>query len=186
MIWKSSLRNSLRPLLHDDLLRGLSWPVYHWLPCPFFLLFCHLPSVQFSHSFLANSLQPDGLKHARLPYPSPAPGACSHSYPLSLWCYPIISSSDVPSPPAFNLPSIRVFSNVSVLRIAKVLELQPESSQWIFRFYFLQDGLVRSPFSPRHSQESSPTPQFKSINSSAVSFSCYLNANSTPSDSSKD
>ena len=33
-----------------------------------------------------------------------------------------------------------------------------------------QDGLVGSPCSPRHSQESSPTPQFKSINSSVLSF----------------
>ena len=32
------------------------------------------------------------------------------------------------------------------------------------------DGLVGSPCSPRDSQESSPTPQFKSINSSAVGF----------------
>ena len=34
----------------------------------------------------------------------------------------------------------------------------------------LQDGLVRSPCSPRDSQESSPTPQFKSINFSVLSF----------------
>ena len=34
----------------------------------------------------------------------------------------------------------------------------------------LQNGLVGSPCSPRDSQESSPTPQFKSINSSAFSF----------------
>ena len=34
----------------------------------------------------------------------------------------------------------------------------------------LQNGLVGSPCSPRDSQESSPTPQFKSINSSALSF----------------
>ena len=32
------------------------------------------------------------------------------------------------------------------------------------------DGLVGSPCSPRDSQESSPTPYFKSINSSALSF----------------
>ena len=32
------------------------------------------------------------------------------------------------------------------------------------------DRLVRSPYSPRDSQESSPTPQFKSINSSVLSF----------------
>ena len=35
---------------------------------------------------------------------------------------------------------------------------------------FLHNGLVGSPCSPRESQESSPTPQFKSINSSALSF----------------
>ena len=35
---------------------------------------------------------------------------------------------------------------------------------------FLYDGLVGSPCSPRDSQESSPTPQFKSINSSVLSF----------------
>ena len=34
----------------------------------------------------------------------------------------------------------------------------------------LQNGLVGTPCSPRDSQESSPTPQFKSINSSALSF----------------
>ena len=33
-----------------------------------------------------------------------------------------------------------------------------------------QDGLAESPCSPQDSQESSPTPQFKTINSSALSF----------------
>ena len=71
-------------------------------------------------------------------------------------------------------PSIRVFSNESVLciRWPKVLELHLEhqSFQRIFRTNFLYDGLVGSPCSLRDSQESSPTPQFKSINSSALSF----------------
>ena len=55
---------------------------------------------------------------------------------------------------------------------AKVLEfqLQHQSFKWIFRTDFLQDGLVGSPRSPRDSQESSPAPQFKSINSSVLSF----------------
>ena len=35
-------------------------------------------------------------KHARLPCPSPSPGACSNSCPLSQWCHPIISSSVIP------------------------------------------------------------------------------------------
>ena len=56
--------------------------------------------------------------------------------------------------------------------MAKLLELQLQyqSFQWNFRIDFLYDWLVLSPFSQRGSRESSPTPQFKSINSSALSF----------------
>ena len=53
-------------------------------------------SVQFTHSVMSDSLQPCGLQHARLPCPSPTPGACSNSCPLSQWCHPTISSSVVP------------------------------------------------------------------------------------------
>ena len=76
--------------------------------------------------------------------------------------------------PAFNLFQHQgLFKWVSSLyQVAKVLEFQPQhqSFQWIFRTDFLYDGLVGSPCSPRDSQESSPTPQFKSINSYALSF----------------
>ena len=42
---------------------------------------------------MSNSLTPHELQHARPPYPSPTPGACSNSCPLSQWCHPAISSS---------------------------------------------------------------------------------------------
>ena len=79
-----------------------------------------------------------------------------------------------PSPPAPN-PSQhqRLFQWVnSCHEVAKVLELQPQhhSFQRTPRADLLQNGLVGSPCSPRDSQESSPTPQFKNINSSALSF----------------
>ena len=56
--------------------------------------------------------------------------------------------------------------------MAKVLEFQFQhhSFQRNPRADLLQNGLVGSPCSPRDSQESSPTPQFKSINSSALSL----------------
>ena len=72
-------------------------------------------------------------------------------------------------------PSIRVFSNESVLRIRW-------PKYWSFSFNispsnehprlisFRMDWLDLPPCSPRDCQESSPTPQFKSINSSALSF----------------
>ena len=54
--------------------------------------------------------------------------------------------------------------------VSKVLEFQPQhqSFQWTSRTGLLKDGLDESPCSPRDSLESSPTPQFKSINSSAL------------------
>ena len=57
-------------------------------------------------------------------------------------------------------------------QVAKVLEfqLQHQSFQRTPRTYLLQNGLAGSPCSPGDSRESSPTPQFKSINSSALSF----------------
>ena len=42
---------------------------------------------------MPDSLQPHGQQDARLRSPSPSPGACSNSCPLSQWCYPTVSSS---------------------------------------------------------------------------------------------
>ena len=77
-----------------------------------------------------------------------------------------------PSPPAPN-PSLRVFSNESALRMKW-------PKYWSFSFSIIPSkehpGLISfrmdwlDPCSPRDSQESSPTPQFKSINSLALSF----------------
>ena len=71
-------------------------------------------------------------------------------------------------------PSIRIFSSESALPIRWPkywsFSFSIQSFQWIFRVDFLQDWLVWSPCCPSDSQESSPAPQFKSINSSALSF----------------
>ena len=79
-----------------------------------------------------------------------------------------------PSPPAFDLSQHQsLFKWVSSsYQVAKVLEfqLQHQSFQWTPRTDLPQDGLVGSPSSLRDSQESSPTPQFKSISSSVLSF----------------
>ena len=61
----------------------------------FLCLVCAKPclKVQFICSVGSDSLQPHGLQHARHPCPSPTPGACSNSCPLSQRCHPTISSS---------------------------------------------------------------------------------------------
>ena len=53
--------------------------------------------------------------YARLPCPSPSPGACSNSCPLSQWCHPTISSSAIPFYPQ-SFPA-SVFSSESALHI---------------------------------------------------------------------
>ena len=59
------------------------------------------PQYEFNRSVVSNSLLPQGLPHAKLPCPSPTPGVCSNSCPLSPWwpSHPLSS----PSPPAFHL-----------------------------------------------------------------------------------
>ena len=90
-------------------------------PLPTTLLpanFCAFSLVQFSCSVVSNSLLPCGLQHARPPCPSTTLRVYSNSCPLSRWCHPTISSSVIPFllPPSI-FPSIRVFSNESVLRV---------------------------------------------------------------------
>jgi len=84
--------------------------------------------------------------------------------------HPLLS----PSPSAPNLSQNQgLFKWVSTShQVAKVLEfqLQHQSFQWTSRTDLLQNRLVGSPCSLRDSQESSPTPQFKSTNSSVLSF----------------
>ena len=81
-------------------------------------------------------------------------------------CRPLLLLPPIP-------PSISLFQWVNSLHeVAKVLEfqLQHQSFQWIFRTDLLYNGLVGSPSSPRDSKDSSLTPQFKSTNSSPLSF----------------
>ena len=132
-------------------------------------------SDQISRSVVSNSLQPHESQHARPPCPSPTPGVHSDSRPSSQWCYPAISSSVIPfSSCPQSLPASESFPMSQLFAWGG-------QSNWSFSFSIIpskeilglisnQNGLVGSPCSPRDSQESSPTPQFKSINSSAFSF----------------
>ena len=52
--------------------------------------------LQFSRSFVSNSLQPHESQHTRPPCPSPTPRVHPNSCPSSRWCHPAISSSVVP------------------------------------------------------------------------------------------
>ena len=131
-------------------------------------------SVQFSHSVVSNSLRPHELQHARPPCPSPTPGVHSDSRPSSQWCHPAISSSVVPFsscpqslPASENFPVSQLFA-------------WGGQNYWSFSFSIIPSKEIPGLISFRMdwldlltvqgTLESSPTPQFKTINSSALSF----------------
>ena len=134
----------------------------------------HLYFVQFSRSVVSDS------------FTTPWMAACQASLPIInsqslpklmstesvmpsnnlILCHPLLLLSSI-------FPSIRVFSNQSVFALdgqstgvsalASVLPMNIQD-------WFPLDWLVGSPCCPRDSQESSLPPQFKSINSSAISL----------------
>ena len=73
--------------------------------------------VQFSCSVVSDSLWPYEPQHPRHPCPSPTPGVCPNSCPLSQWCDPTISSSVVPLSSCLQSFPTSVFSNESALCI---------------------------------------------------------------------
>jgi len=107
----------------------------------FTYLFCYILLLLFSCSVASNSLQPQGLQHARFPCPSLFPRVCLNFMSIQsvmLFNHLILSS---PSPLAFSLSQHQgLFQLVGFShQVAKVLELQlqHQSFQWIFRVDFL-------------------------------------------------
>ena len=123
---------------------------------------------------MSGSLQPHGLQHTRLPCLSPTPRACLNSRPLSRWCYPTISSSVIPfSSCLHSFPASGSFlmsqlfaSGGQIIGASASSSVLPMNIQ----DWFLLGLTDLISLSPEDSQESFPTPQFKSINSLALSF----------------
>ena len=123
---------------------------------------------------MSDSFRLHGLQLPRLPCPSPTPGVYSNSCPSSQGSHPTISSSVIPFlfPPLI-FSSIRVFSHESVLRIwwAKYwsfsFSISP-SNEYSGLIYFRTEWLDL--LAVQGTQEFSPIPQFKNINSLALSL----------------
>ena len=123
---------------------------------------------------MSDSLRPHELQHARPPCPSPTPRVHSHSRPLSQWCHPAISSSIVPFsscpqslPASQSFPVSQLFvwggQSIGVSASASVL---PKNTQDQSPLEWTDWISLQS----RNSQESSPIPHFKNINSSVLRF----------------
>ena len=131
-------------------------------------------SVQFSLSVMSDSLRPLESQHARPPCPSPSRRVHSNSRPLSQWCHPAISSSVIPfSSCRQSLPASGSFLmsqlfewGVQSTGVSALALFLPKNTQgwspleWTGWISLQSKGLWRV----------FPTPQFKSINSSALSF----------------
>ena len=127
----------------------------------------NLSSVQFSRSVMSDSATPWNATHqvslsianSRSLFKLMSIKSVMPSNHLIL-CHPLLLLPSI-------FPSIRVLSNESALRIRW-------PKYWSFSFIISPSneysGLIGSPWNPRDSQESSPTPQFKGISSSALSL----------------
>ena len=128
-----------------------------------------------SRSVLSDSLRPHGRQHTRLLCPSPTPGVYSNSCPLCRWCHPNISFSVIipfsfylqSFPESGSFPMSQLFTRGGQSTgVSALASFPPKKSQgwspseWAGWISLQFKGL----------QESSPTPQFKSINSLALSF----------------
>ena len=152
-----------------------SWIAFHILGYLIKLIQINTLEVQFSSVVQSClTLQPHDLQHSRPPCSSPTPRVYSNSCPLNQWCHPTISSSVVsfssrlqpfPASGSFQMSqffasggqSIGVSASSSVLSM-NIQDLFPLGwTSWISCY-------------PRNSQESSSTPQFKSISSSVLNF----------------
>ena len=126
----------------------------------------YIGSVQFSHSVVSDSLQPHESQHARPPCPSPAPGVHPNPCPSSRWCHPAFSSSVIPFsscpqslPASESFPMSQLFAwggqSIGVSTSASVPPMNIQdwfSLGWTGWISLQSKG------------------QFKSINSSALSF----------------
>ena len=188
------MQKLLRPICLFLLLFPIFWEVGHRGSCcdlcrrvatqnfkrNLLILYTSVQSLSRVHS-----LRPHGWQHARPPCPSPTPGACSNSCPLSWWCHPTISSSVVPLssclqsfPASGSFPMSQFFtSGDQSIGVSASVSVFPMNVQDWFLFFFFSfifiswrlitlwyctdffyDGLVGSLYSPKDSQESSPTP----------------------------
>ena len=156
---------SLRISSAEKIRIGASWMMplikYNWFI---------FNSVQFSHLVLSDSLRPHESQHTRPPCPSPTPGVYSNSCPLSGDAIQPPHPLSSPSPSARNLSQhqglfqrCQLFAwggqSIGVSALASVLPMNTQDWSPIGWTGWILD-----------SQKSSPTPQFKSINSSALSF----------------
>ena len=143
--------------------------VYSTVPI---VLSCGFTNFQLIRSVVYDSATPCTVQHARPPCPSPTPGVYSNPCPLNGWCQPTVSSSVVPfssslqSFPAsgsFQMSQFFTSGGQSTGVSASVLPMNIlywpllGCTGWIS----LQSKAV---------SRSSPTTQFKSINSLVLSF----------------
>ena len=140
----------------------------------FEIMLIHFSSVQFSHSVVSDSMRPHESQHARPPCPSLSPGVHLDSCPSCPWCHPAISSSVNPFsfcpqslPASESFPMSQLFSwggqSIGVSASTSVLPKNTQgwsSSEWTGWISLQSKGLSKS----------SPTPQFRSINSSVLSL----------------
>ena len=127
----------------------------------------------FNRSVMSDSWRPHGLQHSRLTCRSPSPGACSNACSLSRWCHPTILFSVVPFSSC-----LQSFPASGFFFFTEPALPNRWPKYWSFSISSSKEysGLISfridwfDLFAVQETQKSSPTQQFKSINSLALSL----------------
>ena len=161
--------------LTGDMCWGLREPQSCWRNVHITNSICYVVcSVQFSRSVMSDSLQPNGLHHDRACSSSPTPGAWANSCPSSWWFHPTISSSVILFSSCLQSFAVtgsflmsQFFTSVGQSTGGSIsASVLPVNIQvWVPLGW-----LGGSPCSARHSQQTCPTPEFKTINCSSLTF----------------
>ena len=160
--------------LIGDICWGLGSPSLAGKTCQLQIVF-DMWYVQFSS--VAQScltLRHHGLQHTRVCCSSPTPGAWANSCPSSWWFHPTISSSvllfssclqSFPVTGSFLMSPFFTSVGQSIGGSISASVLPMNIQDW-----FPLGWLGGSPCSPRHSQQTCATPEFKTINCSSLTI----------------
>ena len=168
VLWWGPALCLLQPMYHLCFMKvsrdiEVKWVVQDWKWNLWNLMLFLL--LLFSYWDMSDSLWPSELQHARLPCPLLSPGACWHSYSLSWWCHPTISSSvasffscpqSFPASESFPMSLFFASGGQSAGASVSASVLPMNNQGWC---PLGRTGLI----CPSDSQESSPVPQFESI-----------------------
>ena len=112
----------------------------------------------FSCYVVSDTLRPHGLQHTRFPCPSPSPGVCSNSCPLSLWCHPTV------------LDSFFTYGGISILQLTVQIKTHFKVWPWFLSICYFSKKHVSGIVDQINERDFSVSGYFATVSSKNSNF----------------